>query len=92
MDYKYYEARLVVRKETNGNFAYDLDKFIEKKGAALDKTSLSITTGKPVSSSFDKDNISQPSNNVNSDTSGIFSFVHFFLNFLIKNKIIIYII
>ena len=31
MDYKYYTARLVVRKDNNSNFAYDLDKFTEKK-------------------------------------------------------------
>lgn len=37
VDYKFYEARLVVRKETNGNFAYDLDKFIEKKGTILNE-------------------------------------------------------
>lgn len=52
LNYKYYEARLVVRKESNGNFAYDLDNFRQKKGTALDKTSLSIATGNPVSSSF----------------------------------------
>lgn len=31
IDYKYYEARLVVRKDNNNNFAYDLDNFKEKK-------------------------------------------------------------
>lgn len=31
LDYRYYEARLVVRKENNNNFAYDLDNFIQKK-------------------------------------------------------------
>ncbi len=31
IDYRYYNARLVVRKEENGHFAYDLDNFNEKK-------------------------------------------------------------
>lgn len=30
-NYRYYDARLVVRKEANGQFAYDLDNFKEKK-------------------------------------------------------------
>lgn len=72
-DYKYYEARLVVRKDNNNNFAYDLDNFKEKKGAALDKSSLSITAGKPASSSFSGNNISQSNKNVKSDTSTKYS-------------------
>lgn len=31
INYKYYESRLVVRKDNNNNFAYDLDGFKEKK-------------------------------------------------------------
>ena len=73
MDYKYYTARLVVRKDNNSNFAYDLDKFTEKKGAALDKTSLSITTGKPVSSSFSGNNIPNSNQNVKSGISTKYS-------------------
>lgn len=72
-DYKYYTARLVVRKDNNSNFAYDLDKFTEKKGAALDKTSLSITTGKPVSSSFSGNNIPNSNQNVKSGISTKYS-------------------
>ena len=72
-DYKYYTARLVVRKDNNSNFAYDLDKFTEKKGAALDKTSLSITTGKPVSSSFSENNIPNSNQNVKSGISTKYS-------------------
>ena len=35
LDYRHYEARLVVRKDNKGNFAYDLDGFKEKKKNAL---------------------------------------------------------
>ena len=73
LDYKYYESRLVVRKDKNNNFAYDLDKFTEKKGAALDKSSLSITTGNPVSSSFSTNNVPQSNQNVKSGTSTKYS-------------------
>lgn len=31
INYKYYESRLVVKKDNNNNFAYDLDGFKEKK-------------------------------------------------------------
>lgn len=67
INYKYYESRLVVRKDNNNNFAYDLDGFKEKKGAVLDKTSLSITADKSADGSFSEDNISQPNNTVNSN-------------------------
>lgn len=69
IDYKYYEARLVVRKDNNNNFAYDLDNFKEKKGVVLDKTSLSIMADKSAHDSFIEDNISQSNENVNSNTS-----------------------
>ena len=69
IDYKYYEARLVVRKDNNNNFAYDLDNFKEKKGIVLDKTSLSIMADKSAHDSFTEDNISQSNENVNSNTS-----------------------
>lgn len=69
INYKYYESRLVVRKDNNNNFAYDLDGFKEKKGAALDKISLSIVTGKPVSSSFSIKNIPQSDVNVKQNSS-----------------------
>lgn len=50
IDYNYYTARLVVRKENNGDFAYDLDNFTKNNNAALDKTSLPIMVGEPTSS------------------------------------------
>lgn len=67
INYKYYESRLVVRKDNNNNFAYDLDGFKEKKGAVLDKTSLSIVADKSADGSFSRDNISQANHIVNSD-------------------------
>ena len=67
INYKYYESRLVVRKDNNNNFAYDLDGFKEKKGAVLDKTSLSIMADKSADGSFSEDNISQSNNTVNSN-------------------------
>ena len=73
MDYKYYEARLVVRKDNNNNFAYDLDNFKEKKGAVLDKNSLSIMADKSAHGSFNDNNISQSNTNVNRDTSTKYS-------------------
>lgn len=68
INYKYYESRLVVRKDNNNNFAYDLDGFKEKKGAVLDKASLSIMADKSADGSFSTDNISQSNENVKSDT------------------------
>lgn len=73
IDYKYYEARLVVRKDNNNNFAYDLDNFKEKKGAVLDKTSLSIMADKSAHGSFNDTNIPQTGVKVNSDTSTKYS-------------------
>lgn len=73
VDYKYYEARLVVRKDNNNNFAYDLDNFKEKKGAVLDKTSLSIMADKSAHGSFNDTNIPQTGVKVNSDTSTKYS-------------------
>lgn len=73
IDYKYYEARLVVRKDNNNNFAYDLDNFKEKKGAVLDKTSLSIMADKSAHGSFNDTNIPQTDVKVNSDTSTKYS-------------------
>ncbi len=73
IDYKYYEARLVVRKDNNNNFAYDLDNFKEKKGAVLDKTSLSIMADKSADGSFNDNNIPQSDTKVNSDTSTKYS-------------------
>lgn len=73
IDYKYYEARLVVRKDNNNNFAYDLDNFKEKKGAVLDKTSLSIMADKSAHGSFNDTNIPQIDVKVNSDTSTKYS-------------------
>lgn len=67
INYKYYESRLVVRKDNNNNFAYDLDGFKEKKGAVLDKTSLSIMADKSADGSFSEDNISQSNNTVNNN-------------------------
>ena len=73
IDYKYYEARLVVRKDNNNNFAYDLDNFKEKKGAVLDKTSLSIMADESAHGSFNDTNIPQTDIKVNSDTSTKYS-------------------
>lgn len=73
IDYKYYEARLVVRKDNNNNFAYDLDNFKEKKGAVLDKTSLSIMADKSAHGSSNDTNIPQTDVKVNSDTSTKYS-------------------
>lgn len=73
IDYKYYEARLVVRKDNNNNFAYDIDNFKEKKGAVLDKTSLSIMADKSAHGSFNDTNIPQTDVKVNSDTSTKYS-------------------
>ncbi|MEG2832445.1 MAG: hypothetical protein RR923_06650 [Bacilli bacterium] len=73
LDYRYYEARLVVRKENNNNFAYDLDKFIEKKGAVLDKTSLSIVADKSADGSLMSNNIPQSNASVKSDISTKYS-------------------
>lgn len=68
LNYKYYEARLVVRKDNDSNFAYDLDNFKEKKGAVLDKSNLSIVTDSSVDGSFSKDNITNSNENVKSST------------------------
>ena len=65
VDYKNYEARLVVRKDKNGNFAYDIDNFKIKRGSALDKTSLSMSEESDGRTSH-KENISQDNSNVNS--------------------------
>lgn len=73
IDYKYYEARLVVRKDNNNNFAYDLDNFKEKKGAVIDKTSLSIMADKSAHGSFNDTNIPQSNDKVNRDTSTKYS-------------------
>ena len=67
-NYRYYDARLVVRKENSGNFAYDLDNFKEKKGIVLDDNKSSIMVDKSTDDSFDVDNISQSNKNVKSDT------------------------
>lgn len=75
IDYKYYESRLVVRKDNNNNFAYDLDDFEQKKGATLDKTSLSIVAGKPADGSFSLKKISQLNSKVNGDASSIKYFI-----------------
>lgn len=71
IDYKYYESRLVVRKDNNNNFAYDLDSFKQKKGATLDKTKLSIAAGKSANGSFSSNNISQLNSKVNGNASSI---------------------
>ena len=55
----------MVKKDNNSRFAYDLNNFIEK-GAALDKTHLSITTVKTVSSSSSKNNISNSNQKIKS--------------------------
>lgn len=68
LNYRYYDARLVVRKENNGNFAYDLDNFKEKKGVVLDDIKPSIMADNSADDSFDINNISQSNTNVNSDT------------------------
>ncbi|MEG2832443.1 MAG: hypothetical protein RR923_06640, partial [Bacilli bacterium] len=73
LDYRYYEARLVVRKDNSNNFAYDLDKFIEKKGAVLDKTSLSIVADKSADGSLMSNNIPQSNASVKSDISTKYS-------------------
>lgn len=69
IDYRYYSARLVVRKDNNNNYAYDLDNFKEKKGVALDKTSLSIAAGKPASNTFSEINLPQKNSKVNKNDS-----------------------
>ena len=68
VDYKNYEARLVVRKDKNGNFAYDIDNFKIKRGSALDKTSLSMSEKSDGRTSH-KENIPQDNSNVNSQNS-----------------------
>lgn len=67
VDYKNYEARLVVRKDNGGNFAYDLDNFSIKNGATLDKSSLSIASDKSDSGSSNK-SIPPTQQNVNDNT------------------------
>ena len=67
VDYKNYEARLVVRKDNGGNFAYDLDNFSIKNGATLDKSSLSIASDKSDSGSSNK-RIPPTQQNVNDNT------------------------
>lgn len=57
---------MVSRQDNNNNFAYDLDK---KKGAVLDKTSLSIMADKSAHGSFNDTNIPQTDVKVNGDTS-----------------------
>lgn len=73
LNYKYYEARLVVRKELNGDFAYDLDKFTQKKGTVLDKINLSIAADKSARGPFSANNISQSGTDVKSDISTKYS-------------------
>lgn len=73
VDYRYYEARLVVRKEPNGNFAYDLDNFNEKKGLVLDEKTSSIMADKSADESFTANNISQSNKNVKSNISTKYS-------------------
>ncbi|MEG2251396.1 MAG: hypothetical protein RSD09_07510 [Bacilli bacterium] len=73
-NYDIYKSRLVVRKEKNGHFAYDLDNFIQKKGLVVDKTSLSIlSSGELKDKSFSENNISQSNDNVKSDISNTYS-------------------
>lgn len=69
VDYNNYEARLVVRKDNNNNFAYDLDNFDKKNGATLDKTSLSIASDKSDSGSFINNSILPTKENVNRNTT-----------------------
>ena len=68
IDYKLYGARVVIRKDDNNNFAYDLDNFKVKKGAVLDKTSLSIVADKSADGSLTENNIPHSTVKVNSDT------------------------
>lgn len=73
LETKWREAYSIATNETAINNLYDLDKFTEKKGAALDKSSLSITTGRPVSSSSSGNNIPQSNQNVKSGISTKYS-------------------
>ncbi len=68
IDYKSYTARLVVRKDNGGNFAYDLDNFAIKNGATLDKTSLSIASDSSDSGSFINNSIPSQNRDVNTTT------------------------
>ena len=65
VDYKNYEARLVVRKDRNWNFAYDIDNLKIKRDSALDKTSLSMSENSDGRTSH-KENIPRHKSNVNS--------------------------
>ena len=68
IDYTTYSARLVVRKEKNGNFAYDLDKFTKKEGVIVDKNNLSIMDDKS-SDDTSTNSISNASKNINKNIS-----------------------
>lgn len=57
----------------NQNSSFDLDNFKEKKGAVLDKTSLSIMADESAHGSFNDTNIPQTDIKVNSDTSTKYS-------------------
>ncbi len=65
LDYKVYDGRLVVRKENNGDFSYDIDGLKQNKKATVDKTSLSISADETARGFSNNDNISQNTENVN---------------------------
>ena len=67
IDYKTYDARLVVRKEENGNFAYDLDNFTKKEGITVDKSNSSIVAEKSADDTLTNNSISDYSQNINNN-------------------------
>lgn len=59
-----YDVLKKTRKELNGNFAYDLDNFNEKKGLVLDEKTSSIMADKSADESFTTNNMPQSNKNV----------------------------
>lgn len=70
IDYTTYGARLVVRKEKNGDFAYDIDKFTKKEGVTVDKNNLSIMDDKS-SDDPSTNSISNLNKNINKNVQNI---------------------
>lgn len=67
IDYKTYGSRMVVRKDNNGNYSYDLDNFNEKRSSVIDKQSLPIVAEKSADRTSLRDNIQQKKQNVKLD-------------------------
>ena len=64
IDYKTYGSRMVVRKDNNGNYSYDLDNFNEKRSSVIDKQSLPIAAEKSADGTSLSNNIQQSGQNV----------------------------